>query len=99
MIDESLLVELAAAVLTLVGVIYTAHKQNDRFIGELNKHSELSDARLDAKLEKHMAVTDQKLAQLTKEVGKHNALVERTYNLEARAARQEEQINSLLKKS
>lgn len=39
---------------------------------KLDKNSELADERLNAKLEKHQAVTDAKLEALTVEVRKHN---------------------------
>lgn len=39
---------------------------------------------IDAKLDKHLAVLDERIDNLTKTVDKHNNLVCRTYDLEAR---------------
>jgi uncharacterized membrane protein YecN with MAPEG domain len=51
-----------ASVFTLVGVIITCRKSNDKML---------------AKLETHQAVTDEKISELTREVRKHNNFAER----------------------
>ena len=58
---------------------------------KLDKQSELSDARLDAKIEKLQAVTDTKLDELTREVRLHN-------NFAQRVPVTEEQIKALEKR-
>ena len=58
---------------------------------KLDKQSELSDARLDAKIEKLQAVTDTKLEELTREVRAHN-------NFAQRVPVTEEQIKALEKR-
>lgn len=65
------------AILTLVGVIITVKKNNDKLLTELDKRSEMDDQKLDAKLEKFQAVTDARLEELTREVRKHNGFAER----------------------
>lgn len=79
------------AVLALVGVVITVRKSNKDLLKELEKRSELEDQKLDAKLEKFTAVTDTKIAELTREVRKHNGFAERMPVVE-------EQIKTIFKK-
>ena len=69
-------------VLSLVGVIFTAIWQNRKLTSDFEKRTELADARMDAKLDKHMAVTDTKLEELTREVREHNGFARRVPVLE-----------------
>lgn len=80
-----------AAILALVGVVITVHKSNDKLLTELDKRSELDDKKLEAKLEKYSAVTDEKIAELTREVRKHNGFAEKMPVVE-------EQIRTIYKK-
>lgn len=50
------------SVLTLVGVIITCRKSNDKMVAEMKTHQ---------------AVTDEKISELTREVRKHNNFAER----------------------
>lgn len=50
---------------------------------------------MDAKLEKNQAVTDTKLENLTREVNKHNNVIERTFKLEGRVTEVEHEIRDL----
>ena len=89
---------IAAAVsggLALIGVIITViatvRKSNHDLLNELRRQSEIDDAKLDAKLEKFQAVTDTKLAELTREVREHN-------NFARRMPVIEEQMKTVFKK-
>lgn len=75
--SESILVAFIAGGLSLIGTIITVLAANRQTINTLDKKSDLSDAKLDAKLSQHMAVTDTKLEELTREVRKHNNFAER----------------------
>lgn len=59
--SEAVLVALITAGCTLIGTIITVVVTHRATINELDKKSELTDARLEAKLDKHMAVTDTKI--------------------------------------
>ena len=83
------------AVLTLIGVIYQSKKANEAVFAKLDKQSELADTRLDAKLEKYQAVTDEKIAELTREVRKHNGFAEKIPVMEAEERRLNERIKVL----
>lgn len=65
-----------AALITAAGAIgaqwVLARRNAKDLYAKLDKQSELADERLNAKLEKHQAVTDTKLEALTAEVRKHN---------------------------
>ena len=86
---------IVVAVISLIGTIITIWAANRHTLAELEKKSELSDQRLDAKLERHQAVTDTKLDELTRKVEKHNQMIERTYILEGKMTECEHDINDL----
>ncbi len=75
--SDAVIVAVVTSVLTLIGTVITVLAANKQTITALDKKSDLSDAKLDAKLEKHQAVTDTKLDELTREVRKHNHFAER----------------------
>lgn len=84
--SEAVIVALIAGGLSLVGTIITvlvSNRQTSKDLSnKLEQDSKLSDAKLDAKLEKHQAVTETKLEELTREVRKHNNFAERVPVLE-----------------
>ena len=86
---------IVVAVISLIGTVITVLAANRHTLTELDKKSELSDAKLDAKLERHQAVTDTKIDELTKKVEKHNQMIERTYQLEGRMNEAEHDIPDL----
>ena len=76
--SEAIITAIITGLLALLGVIYA----NRQTLAQIDKKSELSDTKLDAKLERHQAVTDTKLEELTREVRKHNDFAERIPVLE-----------------
>lgn len=76
--SEAIITAIITGLLALIGVIYA----NRQTLAQIDKKSELSDTKLDAKLERHQAVTDTKLEELTREVRKHNDFAERIPVLE-----------------
>ena len=79
------------AAISLIGTVITVWAANRHTLAELDKKSELSDA----KLEKHQAVTDTKIEELTRKVERHNNMIERTYQLEGRMTEAEHEIKDL----
>ena len=75
--SDAVLVALITGGISIVGTIITVLAANRQTLAQMDKKSELSDIRLDAKLEKHQAVTDTKLEELTREVRKHNDFASR----------------------
>jgi len=80
----TLLATIISGLLTLAGVIITVTANNRS---------------ITAKLEQHQAVTDEKLTNLTKQVEKHNQIVERTFRLEERTEFLEKQVERIGGKS
>lgn len=86
---------IVVAAASLIGTIITVWAANKHTLSELDKKSELSDAKIDAKLERHQAVTDTKIEELTRKVEKHNNMIERTYQLEGRMTEVEHDIRDI----
>ena len=74
---DEIVVAVITAGLSLIGTVITVLAANRQTLAKLQRESELSDIRLDAKLERHQAVTDTKIEELTREVRKHNGFAER----------------------
>ena len=83
------------AIVSLVGTIITVLAANKHTLNELDKKSELSDAKIDAKLDRHQAVTDTKLDELTREVRKHNEFATRIPILEEKAKAADRRLTDL----
>jgi hypothetical protein len=83
------------ALVSLVGTIITVWAANRHTLSELDKKSEVSDAKIDAKLDRFQAVTDTKIDELTRKVEKHNNMIERTYQLEGRMTEVEHDVRDL----
>lgn len=83
--SETILAVCITGGLSLIGTIITVLVANKQTLAALDKKSELSDAKLEAKLDRHQAVTDTKIDELTREVRVHN-------NFASRVPVMEEQI-------
>lgn len=80
--SEAIVVALITGACTIVVQIIISIKSSSDLITRLEKQSELSDQRLDGKLEKYQAVTDTKIDELTREVRTHNNFAQRVPVLE-----------------
>lgn len=80
--SESVVVAMITGGLSLIGTIITVVLANRQTLATLDKKSEVSDLMLKAELERHQAVTDTKIEELTREVRKHNNFAERVPVLE-----------------
>lgn len=89
--------EVLVAIIGFFGVCVTQYflskKSTNDLINKLDKQSELSDAQLDAKLQKFQAVTDTKIDELTREVREHNGHRERIVALETKVAHLERKVS------
>lgn len=68
---------IVTAVLSLKGQKEIAAASQQEMLAQLDKQSELADARMEAKIEKYAAVTDTKIDELTREVRSHNNFAQR----------------------
>ena len=93
--SDAVIVALVSGVLTLLGTMITVLAANKQTLSALDKKSELSDAQIKAQLERHQAVTDTKIDELTRKVDKHNNLIERTYKLEGEMVEVQHDIRDL----
>ena len=73
---------LTTAIASIITQVVLAKRSQAQTVAEIQHQSELNDQKLDAKLEKHQAVTDIKIDELTREVRKHNGFAERVPVLE-----------------
>ena len=86
--SEAVVVALIAGGLEIIGLIVVAIINNKTMKTELEKSSQLADARL----EKAQAITDTKLEELTREVREHNNFARRMPVLEEKVATIEKKI-------
>ena len=77
---ESIAVALITGVLTLTGVIINSRMQHHKVMAELDKH---------------MAVTDTKIEELTREVRSHNEFAQRVPILEEKAKAADRRLTDL----
>jgi len=96
--SDAIIVAIITVSANLVITISSAAMQTKNFLEKLRAESEMSDAKLDAKLEKFQAVTNEKIDELSRRVEKHNQIVERTYALEEKVGRHDEKIKTLFNK-
>lgn len=80
--SDAVVTALITAGVSLFGTVIAIILANKQTLTALDKKSELSDAKLEAELQKHMAVTDTKIEELTREVRKHNEFATRVPVLE-----------------
>lgn len=66
-----------ALVGTIITVVATVKKGNKDILNEMKRQSEISDQKLEAKIEVYQAVVNTKIEELTREVRKHNGFAER----------------------
>lgn len=73
--------------LVYAGVVYQSKKSNDTLLSSLAKQTEISDTKLEGKIEQYQAVTDTKIEELTREVRAHNDFAQRIPVMEAEERR------------
>lgn len=82
--SEAIIVAAISGGLALIGTIITVLVSNK---------SQAKD--LYARMDKHQAVTDEKIDELSRRVDKHNNMIDRTYALEKRMAVAEARIDGM----
>lgn len=103
--SDAIVVALITAAVTLIG-IYASYKQNQKTIADnfneqnaqFQHRSELADQKLEAKLDKNLAVMGTKLEALTGETRKLNSFAERLPAIETKLEDMEKRIDNLEKK-
>ena len=97
--DTTILVALITGACSVIGNIIISARSTKDLFAKLDKRSELADAELKsemsvfkAEISGKISVLKQEIAELRKNVEKHNSVVERTYALERQQAVMDEQI-------
>ena len=93
--SEVVWVALITGACAVIGDIIISAKSTKELYAKLDKQSEMADERIKGEI----AVIHTEIAELRKNVEKHNNVLERVYNLEKEMARQDEQIKTLAGKA
>lgn len=93
--SDAVIAVIITGVFSVIVQLIISHNASKDLYAKLDKQSEISDAKLDAKLEKYQAVTDEKISELTREVRKHNNFAEKIPVMEAEEKRLNERIKAL----
>lgn len=84
--SEAILVAIITGVCAIVAQLIISKQSSKDLYAKLDKNSELADAKIESRLEKHQAVTDTKIEELTREVREHNNFARRVPVLEEKVA-------------
>ena len=91
--SEAVIVALITGACAIIAQLVISHTSNQKLMDQIEHQSAMDDAKLDAKLEKHIAVVDTKIEELTREVREHNNFARRMPVVEEKVAQLEKQIN------
>ena len=97
--SDAVIVAIITGVFAVLGQLLIQRSTVKDLYTKLDKQSELTDQKLDAKLETYQAVTNTKIEELTREVRRHNNFAERIPVMEAEEKRLNERIKVLENKS
>lgn len=89
---DAIVVALITGACAVISQLIIAKVNNDKLFSELDKRSELTDQKLEAKINQYAAVTDTKLTELTREVRAHNNFAQRMPVLEEKIAQIEHRV-------
>ena len=91
--SEAIIVALITGACAIIAQMIISHTGNQKLMDQIEHQSAMDDAKLDAKLEKHIAVVDTKIEELTRDVREHNNFARRMPVVEEKVAQLEKQIN------
>lgn len=89
---DAILVALITGGCAVISQLIISHTGNQKLMDQIEHQSAMDDAKLDAKLEKHIAVVDTKIEELTREVREHNNFARRMPVVEEKVAQLEQRI-------
>lgn len=75
--SDAIVVAMISGAISLMGIIVTAIIQSRNFMRDFEKQSAVADLKMEAKLDKMIAVTDAKIDELTRETREHNQFAKR----------------------
>lgn len=95
--SDAVIVALITVSANIILQVVSAAIQSKDLLEKLQAESELADERIKSEIKANNALIYEKIDELSRRVEQHNKVVERTYALETKVARAEEQIKSLEK--
>lgn len=90
--SEAIVVALITGACAIVAQLIISRTGNQKLMDQIEHQSAMDDAKLDAKLEKHIAVVDTKIEELTREVREHNNFAKRMPVVEEKVAQLEQRM-------
>ena len=86
---DAVIVALITGACAVISQFLISKSSTKDLLTKIERQSEITDIQLDAKLEKHMAVVNTEIAELTREVREHNNFAKRMPVLEEKVAQLE----------
>ena len=93
--SDAILVALITGALAIIGNLILTHQSNAKVLAEMEKHSEISDVKLEGQIERMKGVWEVKLTTLTDAVNKHNGFAERIPVLEEKIRTMDQRVADL----
>ena len=90
--SDAVIVALITGACAIIAQLVISRQSSKELVAQIEHQSAMDDARLDAKLEKHIAVVDTKIEELTREVREHNNFARRMPVVEEKVAQLEQKI-------
>lgn len=93
--SDAIIVAFVTGTAAVIGQIVVSARSTKELYAKLDKQSEIADTAIRGEI----SLVRSELADLRKQVEKHNSVIERTYKLEVEQAKQAEQIKTLFNSS
>ena len=90
--SDAIIVALITGACAIIAQLVISRQSSKELVAKIEHQSAMDDAKLDAKLEKHIAVVDTKIEELTREVREHNNFARRMPVVEEKVAQLEQRI-------
>lgn len=87
--SDAVIVALITGACAVLSQVFISRASTKDLLSKIERQSEITDIQLDAKLEKHMAVVNTEISELTREVREHNNFAKRMPVLEEKVAQLE----------
>lgn len=87
--SDAVIVALITGACAVLSQVFISRASTKDLLTKIERQSEITDIQLDAKLEKHMAIINTEVAELTREVREHNNFAKRMPVLEEKVAQLE----------
>ena len=91
--SDAVIVALVTGACAVISQLVVSKVNNQKLFAELQRQSELTDAKLEGKLETLSQVTETKIAELTREVRMHNDFAKRMPVLEEKVTQLEHKVS------